>query len=134
RRHTISKRDWSSDVCSSDLRRLVQLLPGKHKRAQQAAQLLLIGVGASVDGVLPHGLAPVDGVVFLGEVADLEAVARDDAALPVRALHPGQELQQRGLTGTVEAQDADAAALVDRQAYAREAPQGAVPLGPPLGE
>src|SRR5699024_11271137 len=28
RRHTISKRDWSSDVCSSDLRRLRALILG----------------------------------------------------------------------------------------------------------
>src|SRR5699024_11723027 len=31
RRHTSSKRDWSSDVCSSDLRRSLIMMTGKVK-------------------------------------------------------------------------------------------------------
>src|SRR6266704_4019884 len=35
RRHTRSKRDWSSDVCSSDLRRLLQLQESwSHKKTK----------------------------------------------------------------------------------------------------
>src|SRR5207249_11574437 len=35
RRHTRSKRDWSSDVCSSDLHRLVEVNPeGEAQRVQ----------------------------------------------------------------------------------------------------
>src|SRR5207249_9669090 len=32
RRHTRSKRDWSSDVCSSDLANLESALPGDQRR------------------------------------------------------------------------------------------------------
>ena len=85
--------------------RLVELLAGEHERTQQAAQVLFIGVRAGADRVLPDGGVRVDGVVLLGEVADLETVAGDDAALAVGALHTGQQLEQCGLTGTVVAED-----------------------------
>ena len=63
---------------------------------------------------LPDRFRAVDGVVLLGEVADLQPVARDHAALAVGALHPGEQLEQGGLAGAVGAQHDHARALVHR--------------------
>ena len=52
--------------------------------------------------------------MLLGVVADLEAVAGDDPA-GVGLVDAGEEPQQRGLAGAVQAEDDDARALVDRQ-------------------
>src|SRR5699024_11964589 len=52
RRHTRSKRDWSSDVCSSDLEVLIAYL----SRSQPAGEVQL-------------GLARVNDVALLGEMA-----------------------------------------------------------------
>ena len=66
--------------------------------------------------------------MLLGEVADLQPVARDHAALAVGALHPGEQLEQGGLAGAVGAQHDHARALVHRQVHAREDLEGAVHL------
>src|SRR5438105_11779817 len=39
RRHTRSTRDWSSDVCSSDLSRPLQVQPAPHHRLSQSVEL-----------------------------------------------------------------------------------------------
>src|SRR5699024_11275400 len=39
RRHTRSKRDWSSDVCSSDLKEIITFLDGEHSHEQLQEQL-----------------------------------------------------------------------------------------------
>src|SRR5699024_9887966 len=46
RRHTISKRDWSSDVCSSDLH--------EHKKYQMIMQDTGLGYERSDDFILIH--------------------------------------------------------------------------------
>ena len=52
--------------------------------------------------------------MFLGEVADLETATWFDLA-GIGCERAGQHAQQRGLAGTVEPEDDDATALVDRQ-------------------
>src|SRR5699024_12861665 len=42
RRHTRSKRDWSSDVCSSDLTSLV-MVPSLHLRNNKAPNVFTLG-------------------------------------------------------------------------------------------
>src|SRR2546422_7621992 len=91
RRHTRCSRDWSSDVCSSDLlrRRIVErpavILIDDSVRPIQAARPAARGAGGAGDGVL-HGrlihIAPLDrlspgGVLLLenGEPVDLAARA-----------------------------------------------------------
>lgn len=92
---------------------LVELFAGEHEGSEEAAEALLVGVGAGFDGVLPDGFVGVDGVVFLGEVADFEAVSGDDAAFAVGAFHTGEEFEQGGFTCTVESEDDYAGAFVD---------------------
>lgn len=92
---------------------LVELFAGEHEGAKEAAEALLVGVGAGFDGVLPDGFVGVDGVVFLGEVADFEAVSGDDAAFAVGAFDAGEEFEQGGFTCTVESEDDYAGAFVD---------------------
>src|SRR5699024_11264878 len=48
RRHTRSKRDWSSDVCSSDLSALVVPMPSKVVNSSSVAVLILILIFASL--------------------------------------------------------------------------------------
>src|SRR5690606_40587576 len=51
RRHTRFSRDWSSDVCSSDLRgQPVRLLPGEHDGTPQLLELWQPGARASGPG------------------------------------------------------------------------------------
>ena len=75
--------------------------------------LLLPGVRARFDGVLPHRLVAVDRVVLLGEVTDLQAVAGNQTALSVGAFHPGEQLEQGRFAGTVSAEDNNPRTLVD---------------------
>src|SRR6266513_1947966 len=59
RRHTISKRDWSSDVCSSDLLRAVQALELDDRGALSLEGL---GCGDRDAKLLRHGLDEPDVV------------------------------------------------------------------------
>src|SRR5207249_9239947 len=72
RRHTRSKRDWSSDVCSSDLRqRLGRALHGKQVELEETVDNGLLGgfvvevgtyiVDGSLDGQLAHLRARLAG-------------------------------------------------------------------------
>ena len=70
----------------------------------------------------------VERLVLLGVVAEPQAVAGHDLA-GVGRLDPGQDPQQGGLAGTVQAEDDHLAALVDRQIDAGEDLQRAVRLG-----
>src|SRR5207249_8914935 len=64
RRHTISKRDWSSDVCSSDLTARAE--EGRPRReAVHPARLAVEDVGAPADGALAALEKEVDGEVVL---------------------------------------------------------------------
>src|SRR3712207_9453055 len=72
RRHTRYWRDWSSDVCSSDLRRLVVGLP---QQPQQSPQLQPRPLPLLLDGVQRGrrvAVPPADGV--LGGGPDPESV------------------------------------------------------------
>src|SRR5882762_642012 len=58
RRHTIFKCDWSSDVCSSDLDRDVDLIP--HVASALGVQVTAYGVGEKLKptyGSRPAGIA-----------------------------------------------------------------------------
>src|SRR5699024_11407048 len=68
RRHTRSKRDWSSDVCSSDL--LQQLLLAFLSGLQQS---VVIGAGAGI-GECEHGRRGTDLLIFL----DADTVDRSE--------------------------------------------------------
>src|SRR5207249_5271457 len=74
RRHTRSKRDWSSDVCSSDLGindGAAALVIASEERVKQlgAAEPLAAFVGSAVAGVDPRvmGIGPVPAVQKLLE-------------------------------------------------------------------
>src|SRR5699024_11815018 len=60
RRHTRSKRDWSSDVCSSDL---------VHVEELQVEDLILVRPGEKipVDGLVTDGESYVDESMLTGE-------------------------------------------------------------------
>ena len=92
---------------------------GEHERTEQAPQFLVAGVWRRVADVLPHRGQPVDGVVLLREVAELEAVPWLDGT-GVGLLRPRQDPQQRGLARTVEPEDDHSGTLVDRQVDACE--------------
>ena len=91
---------------------LVELRSNEHEGAEQTAQLLLTGVGRSVANVLPDGCGRVEGVVFLREIADLEAVSRFDVPR-VHWLGSGDQPQQGGLTRPVESEHHHPGATVD---------------------
>src|SRR5438067_8739966 len=88
RRHTISKRDWSSDVCSSDLR------PG-------ARSPRLVAIAARLDELVAHtvGLDPSAPASRLLEVALADVLprlgtrARPGSTLPVAADCRGERLE-----------------------------------------
>src|SRR5206468_5216019 len=76
RRHTRSDRDWSSDVCSSDLRLPAHLLAGRaaHRTADgerdaevetEPLEDALVGDPVQVVGVLEPGVVEVEGVRVL---------------------------------------------------------------------
>src|SRR5690625_5616593 len=54
RRHTRWPRDWSSDVCSSDLRRSSHLRSGRTPARPATGQLYRIADGVTHPGVLAH--------------------------------------------------------------------------------
>ena len=92
---------------------MLELFPGEQECAQQTPQVLFNGVGAGGDGVFPHGFVRVNGVVFLGEIADFQPVPGHDAARPIGVLLPRQESQQGGFSGAVKAQHDHAGLLID---------------------
>src|SRR5699024_11822789 len=77
RRHTRSKRDWSSDVCSSDLGCVVE----GHERT----------VGGRVHVRLQVGVAEVDGVLegdcCVFQFGAAHALIVDEPAAPVSQCH-----------------------------------------------
>src|SRR5207247_5623512 len=67
RRHTRSTRDWSSDVCSSDLAGVVHVARGHApgRRAEAVARPIIgVGAGRAADGgrLEPVGLVVGEGV------------------------------------------------------------------------
>src|SRR5207249_8394455 len=72
RRHTRSKRDWSSDVCSSDL--VIGLLIGLG---------IAFGAARLVSSLL-YGVSPTDRATFFGVAAVLCAVTILACYLPAR--------------------------------------------------
>src|SRR6266496_4755421 len=58
RRHTRSLRDWSSDVCSSDLDRTLEAHPDNVEIAEEAARVVGLDV-AGIDFICPDISEPV---------------------------------------------------------------------------
>src|SRR6266496_1207827 len=81
RRHTRSLRDWSSDVCSSDLQLRVRV----DARMQQLVERRGIDSG---DRFLAAALKAAVGMVDEGLISREEAVARIDPASLDQLLHP----------------------------------------------
>src|SRR5699024_11821155 len=52
RRHTISKRDWSSDVCSSDLTYDYNYLPDENRYEYKSGSIYYSPVSLTVDIIL----------------------------------------------------------------------------------
>ena len=109
------------------MRRLVRIRAGEQEGAQDAAHLGVIHAGSGTAQVLHNRATVVDGLVLLSVVADLEAMALDDLA-GVGSLDTGEEPEQSGLAGAVEAQNNHATAAVDGQIDAREDLERAVGL------
>src|SRR5699024_1784948 len=90
RRHTRSKRDWSSDVCSSDLLSEAGEVVGAHRCAAEfhaivtelSGNELLAEIGALLDSRMRWQLSQHDDLdVVAAERAELvEAIARRDQA------------------------------------------------------
>src|SRR5690606_40110992 len=75
RRHTRFSRDWSSDVCSSDLER--DLLEYAEARVRELPGITLVGTAAQRAGVLSFlidGTHPHD----VGMLLDQQGVARSE--------------------------------------------------------
>src|SRR5207249_5478240 len=83
RRHTRSKRDWSSDVCSSDLYDVEVLLPAA---AKYPGKLAVLGGGGSLNALIVQSVATADSV------ADVQKRFRDRA----------EELLREGVAGRSE--------------------------------
>src|SRR5437868_14715142 len=86
RRHTRSKRDWSSDVCSSDLiankkiEDLIRWFHAYHTVFNPRSRLLLVGAQSQFEryaAALHHLVATLGTphVHFIGHVSDEELVA-----------------------------------------------------------
>src|SRR5699024_11977157 len=88
RRHTISKRDWSSDVCSSDLLAIFTLPALPRPRSRPVAELLCGSLGGGRifrDDSSKHG-----NPVLLEEIAGLVLIQRSEER------RVGQEWRSRG--------------------------------------
>ena len=110
----------------------MRVVAGEEERAQHAAGLGVGELGRGGLHVLEHGAADVEGLVLLRVVAELEPVARHDLA-GVGLVDAREDPQHRGLAGAVEAEDDDAAALVDREVDVGEDLERAVGLRQLLG-
>src|SRR5690606_40993642 len=74
RRHTIFSRDWSSDVCSSDLELAVDLGCGAGNLTRELSALAATTVAVDVSlRAVAHAVAGSGGEI-LGVVADIDAV------------------------------------------------------------
>src|SRR5690606_20572687 len=99
RRHTRFSRDWSSDVCSSDLAAL-----DAGKKALQAGPLAVQLGGAGTDVVLPHqplDATPPHGLALLAQGGMHTRAAVGPVAVPVDAadLLQQRRILQCALTG-----------------------------------
>src|SRR5207249_9216169 len=93
RRHTRSKRDWSSDVCSSDLTGALVVEDLKPADFDERALFHLLNLAREDDAfVLITGRVPP--VAFEVELRDLRSRLR---AAPVVSLSPPDDLLFRGL-------------------------------------
>src|SRR5699024_9590771 len=100
-------------------------------RTQHAAHLSVGEVRGGVAEVVHHGGAEIQGVVFLGVVADLQAVPGQYLSC-VRLIDTGEQAQQRRLSCTVESDHHDPRAAIDREVDPGEHFQGTVALREPL--
>src|SRR5690625_7666037 len=80
RRHTRWPRDWSSDVCSSDLGRSLLARPAPARRRPGVAA----GPGRSRDAVADDGVLAQGGEQLAGEVAGEAGDASGAQAHPLR--------------------------------------------------
>src|SRR6266496_4399276 len=90
RRHTRSLRDWSSDVCSSDLVRDSNLNVGGNVLESNGAWLIVRGVGliASVDDVKKIVIGASNGVpIYVEQVADVHIGDAFRVAALVKGTH-----------------------------------------------
>src|SRR5207249_8121767 len=132
RRHTRSKRDWSSDVCSSDLYPTVRdFLPPAGAPVEHGAQHAVLHVDVATEHeVVDDGHAPEERNVLKGaghaqggdaggrEPGELVAVETDGPLLRVK--DAADAVQQGGLARTVGTDDGQDLALLDVEADAAD--------------
>src|SRR3712207_8482969 len=107
RRHTRYWRDWSSDVCSSDLADLRDAEAHEHDREEDDGEHQVVeGPGEHDDDPLPPGLLVEHPVA----VARQDVVERLAADLGDEAAHAGRALALALLGRRDHADDADVAA------------------------
>ena len=74
------------------------VVAGEEEGAEDGTSLSVVELGGDVGEVLKHGSVEIEGVVLLGEVADLAAVAVfDDAGVGV--FDVGEQAQGGGFSG-----------------------------------
>ena len=76
--HQDGQRQAGLLAAGQDARRLVGVGSGEQEGAQHAAHLGVVHAGGGAAQVLHDARRGVDGLVLLGVVADLEAVAAED--------------------------------------------------------
>src|SRR5207253_4603225 len=85
-RHTRWPRDWSSDVCSSDLRKIAEQAAREHTSRLVPRQVaVVIGGGSGIGRAAARRFAAEGAHVV---VADLDHAAADAAAREIAAAHP----------------------------------------------
>src|SRR5271169_4055008 len=77
RRHTRCYRDWSSDVCSSDLKRVLLLFYEPSTRTRSSFEIAAKSLGAMTTLVLSSGSSVEKGESLLDTVYTLRAVGAD---------------------------------------------------------